>query len=340
MRFVLTAMLAGFLLAGCASGPFSDDERAARVGEVFPSVGDVDGRPVSLVLPTSRYDFVISSPHEVTGSPAALLGEEVDSKAGDGRAFVDVSFKRGNMDGDVWPLSPEGNEIPRFWLEYDGTRVELDAQENKAWVVAVPENPEVRLVAEFDGREIAVEPYDQLAPSAGGDVYDGRLPRLTEHHCSPARGVKVEGGAEFGSTDCRVEVLDPVPWFQPAGPTGWAPEGTKYLLARVNIDINTYFSQTINGEYVSRETEYGEPTYTLDGAVPRAMYTSDYREISSRPANMDVHDIRWVLFEVPADARRATLKFRLTFSGIPKDDDSGATTVRHTLRRSIDLHLD
>lgn len=336
MRRLLLLTTAAVLLAGCSTGSSGDEERDARVGEVFPSVGAVDGRPTTFVFPASTYQFVVSSPRERTESPAALLDDDVSAKAGDGRAFVDVSYDLQSMDGDVWPLSPEHTEVPRFWLEYDGTKVELDTSENRSWIVAVPEDPEVRLLAEFDGRELAVEPYDQLFPSAGGDVYDGQLPRMTSHHCPAARRAEVAGGVDFMGTRCRVEVLDPVPWFQPAG---WAPTDKEYVLARISIDINTSFAQTVNGEYFSRKTEYGEPRYTLGGVAPTAMFNWDREEITSRPDDMDIRDARWVLFEVPAEAREAKLKFRLTYTGVPEIADTDAATARYTFKRSIDLNF-
>ncbi|KRF14402.1 hypothetical protein [Nocardioides sp. Soil796] len=342
MRAHIATLVAAVLIplvSGCSSTPFDDGERDARVGEVFAVAGEVEGHPVDVVLPVGSYDFVVSSPHEETGRPAAVVGEEVSPKAADGRAFVDVGYARHRMDGDVWMLQPQGNEPVRFWLEYDGKRAMLDGESSYSWVVAVPEDAEIRLVAEFDGREISIDPYDQVMKSFDGDVYEGALPHLTDHHCAPYQGVRASQGAEFSGGECQVEVLDPVPWFQPAGSTGWAPAGSKWVLARVTLEINGYFSGDHQGQYVRRQTEYGEPTYTLDGKAPRAMFDGDFNQIQSRTDDMTVYDTRWLLFRVADDTDDATLRLRLTYSGVPEDSGSGAPRVDYTLKRAIDVRF-
>ncbi len=144
---------------------------------------------------------------------------------------------------------------------------------------------------------------------------------------------------EFSGGECQIEVLDPVPWFQAAGQSGWASEGTRWVLAKVTVETNAYFAGEHRGQYVQRETEYGEPTYTLGGAAPVAMFDGDFNQIHSRPADMTVHDTRWLLFGLPDGVDEAPLKLRLSYTGVPEDSDSGAATVDYTLKRAVDLRF-
>lgn len=339
MRLILTSVLVVLLVSGCSGGPLGDDHRDARVGEVFDTSAQVEGLPVSFTLPTAGYEFVVTKPHS-SATSSLPLGEDddVSPEAGDDTSFIEVQeLLPRSLEADTWMLAAEEVEW-ELWLEVDGRRFPLDREGHRGWVVTVPEDPdEVRLVAEYDGREFAVDPYDPVRAQDTGSAYaPGRQPQLREQACPEQHPVALPDGVEFNGTDCQVRVLDPVPWF---GPAGWASAGRSWVLVRATIDINTYFGQEVAGEYVSRETEYGEPTYTFDGRHPTAMYDEDLAEISSRPDDMDVHDSRLLLFEVDEASDGATLRLALTYRGVPKDSADDAETVTHRWKQAFDLRF-
>ncbi|QIX25814.1 hypothetical protein ncot_03790 [Nocardioides sp. JQ2195] len=340
MRTLGGALLASTLLvSGCSGGPLGDDERRADVGEVFPAQAQIEGLPVTFTLPTAGYEFLVSKPRSVATSSLPMgEGGDVSPEAGDGTAFIEIDeLTPSAVAGDTWMLARENVEW-NLWLDVDGRRFPLDREAQNDWVVTVPEDPdEVRLVVDYDGRELAVDPYDPVPTHDTGSAYaPGHLPRLRDHQCPPQRRVELADGVTFNGTDCQVRALDPVPWF---GPAGWAAPGRSWVLVKATIDINTYFGQEVAGEYVSRDTAYGEPTYRLDGARPVAMYDSELVEISSRPDDMDVHDARWLLFEVAEDTTDATLRLGLTYTGTPRDPADDATVVTHRWKHVFDLRL-
>ncbi|KRF18937.1 hypothetical protein ASG90_03355 [Nocardioides sp. Soil797] len=339
MRMIVVALMATLLVSGCSDGPLGDDEREAKVGEVFPAQAQIEGLPVAFTLPTASYEFLVSKPRS-NATSSLPMGEDrdVSSEASEGTAFIEVDeLTPSSSAGDTWVLARENVEWD-LWLDVDGRTFPLDRAAQNDWVVTVPADPdEVRLVAEYDGKQFPVDPYEQVRVQDTGNAYGlGGPPQLRDHACPAQRRVKLADGVTFNGTDCQAQVLDPVPWF---GPLGWASSGKAWVVVKANIDINTYFGQDVAGEYVSRETEYGEPTYRLDGAKPVAMYDSELNEIASRPDEVDVYDARWVLFEVDDDIRNATLRLALTYTGVPKDSSDDADVVNHRWKQSFDLHF-
>lgn len=305
---------------------------------MFEQVGLAAGRPVTFVLPDGRYEFVVSSPRDSARNGSALLSEDVSREAGDGKAFVELSYSFDAVGGDSsMVMAPEDDRDPAFTLVVDDFPYRLDDTEARAWLLATESDPdEVRLEAEYDGRTISVDPYDPVAP-ADGDVFDGNPPRLHILPCPQQKPVLVAGGARFEGTECRVQASDPVPY---RGGLGWTKPGKAWVVVRSHIDINTYFSHDVAGEYVSRETEYGEPVFRLAGRPPVRMTDSQGKEIFSRPSDMDVFDIRTLVFEVDEQLESARFRLALDYSGFPTDDeDRGAGEARFRFTRSFDLDL-
>ena len=343
MRRLLLMLIAAVLLTGCSLGAVGGGKSHASVGSTFDLVGPVEGRPVSFVLPTGRWDFVVSEPRATARHALEMQAEDLSEEAGDDAEFIDIGFEGLSALTTRRPPVLRTDHMPTFTLVAGDTSINVTDVGSR--LVTVPKDAEVSLVATFDDRQVTLDPYDTLRGPYAGDVYEGNMPRMNEVTCPRARNIKVPGGARFGNAECRVRISDLLPWVQfPTGfinrDDGWAPDGKRYVNVDVSIDINTYFSQTINGEYIERETGYGEPTYTLNGAKPVVMLDGDGEQIDERPTDMEVYDVRSLVFQVPEDTKKLTMKFALTYTGTPEHaDESDAGDVGYTFRRRLSLNL-
>lgn len=331
---VLPALLVSVVAAGC-SQVTGDDEQHAGIGDVFELHGRAEGRPLTVQLPNLRYDFVVSRPQARARQTVGEYDEHWSADPAAGAEFLEIGYRPARTEGDAWALwrpSPRGDlPDPVFTVVADGDRIVLDNDLRFDWLVTISADADdLALEVEFDGRTLRT---DLGGADSGIDAFGGTPPRRTTVPCPEQPRTDLRGGVRFNGTDCSVTALSAVPWHVAVG---WAAPGRAWLVAEVNVGINTYFTGG-DGAGTDYEIGYGEPVYRLDGALPHVVLDEDGRELASRPGDMTVDDVRTVVFDVPADATSATLEVAMDYTGTPEDDEG--QRVRFRLRRSLPLAL-
>lgn len=330
----VVAVVVAAAVTGC-SQVTGDDEQHARVGDVFELNGQAEGSPLTVQLPNLRYQFVVSRPQAKARHSVGEYDDHWSTEPAQGAEFLEIGYRPEKTDGDAWALwqpSARGKlPDPVFTVVADDERIVLDNDLRFDWLVTVPADADdLALEVEFDGRTLST---DLGTPASGIDVFAAAPPRRSDVPCPDQPRTTVRGGVRFNGTECAVAALTAVPWH---AAVGWAEPGRAWLVAKVNVSINTYFTSG-SGPGTSYEIGYGEPSYLLDGRPPHVVLDEDGRELASRPADMTVYDVRTVVFDVPADADRATLTVALDYTGTPENDEG--QQVRFRLRRSLPLAL-
>jgi hypothetical protein len=331
---VLPALFVAVAATGC-SQVTGDDEQHAGIGDVFELNAQAEGRPLSVQLPNLRYDFVVSRPQAKARHTVGEYDDHWSAEPASGAEFLEIGYRPEKTSGDAWALwqpNPRGRlQDPTFTVVADGDRVVLDNDLRFDWLVTIPADAdELALEVEFDGRTLRT---DIDGADSGIDAFGGTPPRRSTVPCPEQPRTDLRGGVQFNGTDCSVSALTAVPWH---AAVGWAAPGRAWLVAKVNVGINTYFSAG-EGPGTDYEIGYGEPVYHLDGALPHVVLDEDGEELTSRPDDMTVDDVRTVVFDVPADATDATLEVAMDYTGTPEDDEG--QRVRFRLRRSLPLAL-
>lgn len=330
---ILAAFLAASTTVAC-SQVSREEEQNARVGMVFELNAQAEGTPLTVQLPNLRYDFVVSQPRTKAEHFVGEYDERWSREPTSGAEFIEIGYRPARTEGDAWALwrpDPRG-ELPEpvFTVVADDVRITLDNDLKYDWLVTVPADADaLALEVEFDGRTLST---DLGGVDAGIDAFT-TPPRRSTVPCPGQPRTDLPGGATFNGTDCDVSTLTAAPWHVALG---WAAAGRAWLVVDVNLGINTYFRgpEPAGTEY---EIGYGEPSYRLDGALPHVVLDEDGKELSSRPDDMTVDDVRTVAFDVPADATDAVLDVTMDFTGTPTNDEG--RRVRFRLDRSLPLAL-
>lgn len=331
-------LVAAVLVAASATGCSQltgDDEQHARVGDVFALNGEAEGRPLTVQLPNLRYDFVASRPQVKARHFVGEYDEHWSAEPASGAEFLEIGYRPEKTQGDAWALwqpSARGDlPDPVFTVVADGDRIVLDNDLRFDWLVTIPADADdLALEVEFDGRTLRT---DLDGVDSGIDAFGGTPPRRSTVPCAEQPRTDLPGGVRFNGTECGVNALTAVPWHVAVG---WAAPGRAWLVAKVSVGINSYFTSG-QGAGTSYEIGYGEPAYHLDGDLPQVVLDEDGNELASRPDDMTVDDVRTVVFDVPADATDATLEVAMDYTGTPEDDEG--QRVHFRLRRSLPLAL-
>ncbi|HEY9564713.1 MAG TPA: hypothetical protein VIR30_13175 [Nocardioides sp.] len=330
-HLALAAFVVSALLTGCSSGMLGEEGRDARIGEIFDANGRAEGYPVLVNLPKDRFQFTVSAPKAEASESLPLANQDVSEEAADGTAFLALSMERQQVPGDVWMLG-EGSEEPSFTMDVDGRTYDLDLTEQRSWILVIPEDPdEVRLVAEVDGREFPVDPYDEIRTDHEGDVYRGEIPILNDLECLEATETNVNEQVAFSGVDCRVSALGPVPWvgLPDAGP--WPDPGDRFLVIRTIVPSGGHFRARDGAEWSESTIKEGEPTFTIDGKEPVAVLTWEGERLT---AENDDGPGRRLVFEV-SDREAVTFVISRRFDATGRDGSS----VSHLFKQAMEIEL-
>ena len=333
-RHVVLAAAALLGLTACTGSDSSEDDLPrARVGQVLPVglPGSIEGRHTYVVLPTSRYDFTVSTPRDsvdsITAGDAGLSAE-----AGEGARFVMIEWSLSGVLGDSFVMAPPPDVSPMLTLVADGEEHEVGALDEEgvhaAAVVVPADTDDIGLHIEYDGHTQVIEDaYDQVITRADGPsalYHDAVHLGFTE--CTPSQLSGGDARVGFHGTDVTARVATPVPYF---GPLGWAEPGREWVVARV---ITSTPSGGWDGEeYVSYEST-SQVSVELDGAGPVDLFGLEEGE-EGGPQD----DGSWsavVVFDVEDSRGAGPLSFRRVLVATPEDpdqaDDAGAPS---SLRR-------
>lgn len=329
----LALSLSALLLTSCTGGGSEDDLPAATVGEVLPVglPGSIEGRHTYVVLPTSRYDFLVSTPRETVDTITA--GDAgISPEAGEDARFVLVEWTLSGLAGDTFVMEPKPEVSPMLTLVADGVEHEIgamDAEGVRAAAVVVPADADdIGLEIEYDGlTQVIEDAYDQVitrADGPGGLYLEAPVLGFTE--CAPVRLSGGDARVGFLGTEVTGRVATPVPYF---GPLGWAAPGRAWVIARVHTGSPR--AGWDGADYTSYVTT-SEVTLELEGAAPAEQLPLEEGD-DVGPQD----DGSWaavVVFDVADSTRTPTLDVRRVLLATPEDtDEAEAAGAPEQIRR-------
>jgi len=323
-RVIPLALAAALGLAACSSPGASDDSlRSARVGETFVAElsSEIEGFPTTIVVPSRRYDLVVTSPRARIDTVTARAAN-VDAEAADGTRFVAVLWDLSAAGGDAAILGGEGSTVsPQLSLVVDGEPTVLGPLDETGvrarWSVVPEDADEIGVAIEYDGVTQTVEDAsDRSAVPEGGPelLYAADPPSLHQPDCGEPMADPEP--ARYAFTSCNLNITDPFPYHRELG---WADAGQAWVVVRLLIQPITvgWDDPAPDGAVVSYETAPEDAEVTVDGAGPVDILPRE----PDLPAGLQ-DDGQWggdAVFSVPADTTAFEVAFARPYTGLPVD---------------------
>lgn len=333
LRPLVLSLSALLVLTACTGdGDSGDDLPTATVGDVLPVglPGSVEGRHSHVVLPTSRYDFLVSTPRAsvdtITAGDAGISPE-----AGEDARFVLVEWRLSGVPGDTFVMEPPADVSPQLTLVADGVEHDLGALDQEgisaAAVVVADDVDDVSLEIEYDGlTQVIEDAYGDTRADGPNALYLDAV-RLGFTECPPVPLSGDDPRARFFGTEITGRVATPVPYY---GPLGWAAPGREWVVARVSTQ--TPLAGWDGPAYVSYDLTSSEVSVEIDGAAPAELFPLE--EGDDVGAQDDGSWAAVVVFEVADATGPVSLDVRRVLVADPEDDDAArAAGAPRQLRR-------
>ena len=332
LRPLVLSLSALLVLTACTGdGDSGDDLPTATVGDVLPVglPGSVEGRHSYVVLPTSRYDFLVSTPRAsvdtITAGDAGISPE-----AGEDARFVLVEWRLSGVPGDTFVMEPPADVSPQLTLVADGVEHDLGALDQEgisAAAVVVPGDvDDVSLEIEYDGfTQVIEDAYGDTRADGPNALYHDAV-RLGFTECPPVPLSADDPRVRFFGTEVTGRVATPVPYY---GPLGWAQAGREWVVAR--IITNPPVAGWDGPDYVSYDTS-SDVRVTLDGAAPVELFPLEEGLVAGPQDDgswsaVAVFDVQDVGGDGPLDLRRVLV-------ASPEDDEeAGVAGAPPQIRR-------
>ncbi|WP_341923720.1 hypothetical protein [Nocardioides psychrotolerans] len=319
LRPLLLSLALSLVLTSCTGGDGSEDDlRAASVGTVLPVglPGSIEGRHSYVVLPTSRYDFLVSTPR--TSVDTITAGDAgISPEAKEGTQFVLVEWSLSGVPGDTFVMEPPADVSPQLTLLADGEAHDLGALDQEgisaAAVVVAADVDDVSLEIEYDGlTQVIEDAYGDTRADGPNALYHEAV-RLGLTQCPPSPLSGDDPRVLFFGTEVTGRVATPVPYY---GPLGWAQPGREWVVARVST--RAPLAGWNGRDYVSYETT-SDVRVRLDGAAPVELFPAEEGDVAGPHDDgswsaVAVFDVEEIGGDGPLDVRRVLV-------ATPEDDD-------------------